>query len=103
MIPIDIRYWIRLHRRSQPMETDDKRNFKYDRFKNPDAQIITESIYPTYHEFENDDIRKKVNGELSDAMRAEEVTRLFNKIDQYNTQVMRKKSKGKPKIKKCKC
>lgn len=101
---MDVRYWVRLHRRSQPMETDSLRNIKYDRIKNPDAQIITESIYPTHHEFENDDVRKKVNGELSDAMRAEEVTRLFNKIDQYNTQVMRKKATIKPKIKKnCKC
>lgn len=67
--------------------------------KNPDSLMIVESIYPTYHEFESNSSRKIVNGELSDAMRSDEVIRMFNKSEQYNTQVMRKKNT----VKKCKC
>ena len=97
MNPIDVRYWVKLHKRSQPIETADKQNFKYEK---PDFPMITESIYPTHHVFETKSLRKIVDGELSDAMRSDEVTRMFNKSEQYNTQVMRKKGKI---IKKCKC
>ena len=100
MTPIDVRYWVKLHKRSQPIESDNPRNFKYDRMKNPESMMIVESIYPTHHEFESDSSKKRIDGELSDAMRSDEVIRMFNKSEQYNTQVMRKKGTIK---KKCKC
>ena len=100
MMPIDIRYWIKLHKRSQPIETDNLRNVKNDRIKNPESMVIIESIYPTYHEFKSESSTKIVNGELSDAMRSDQVTRMFNKSEQYDAQVMRKKNKI---TKKCKC
>lgn len=102
MNPIDIRYWVKLHKRSQPIETDNLRNVKNDRMRNPDAMVIIESIYPTYHEFESKSSKNIVDGELSDAMRSDHVARMFNKSEQYNTQVMRKKSKS-TKPKRCKC
>ena len=99
MIPLDVRYWVKLHHKSQPIETVNLRNMRNDIIRNPESKVVRETIYPTYHKFESDDIRinKKVDREMSDTERSNYITQLFNKSDQYLTQ--RKKSK----IKSCRC
>ena len=106
MEPIDKRYWIKLHSRSQPIETINLKNIKNDLERNPHAVIIFESIYPDYHEFKVGDTTKKVYGEMTDVLRNEYITKLFNKSEQYSNQVMRKKTTVKLQLhknKKCKC
>jgi hypothetical protein len=102
MDPI-IRYWVKLNNRSTPMETDNLKNVKRDIMKSPSSKILMESVYPNYHIFENDVAKERIDGDLTDAQRSDTAIRLFNKIDQRERQVMRKKDSSKPKAKKCKC
>jgi hypothetical protein len=97
-----IRYWVQLNKRSTPIETDNLRNVKNDIHRSSSAVVIIESIYPNSHEFKITDtsVKEKINGELSDAQRSDTVSRMFNKHNQYDSQVMRKKpSAAKPKSK----
>lgn len=101
MIEPIIRYWIKLHGHNAPIETDNLRNIRNDIKRSSSSLVIVESIYPTYHEFESSEIkREKIPGELSDAQRSNTVSRMFNKINQYEKQVIRKKpARAKPSIK----
>jgi hypothetical protein len=97
-----IRYWIRLNKHSIPIETDNPRNLKNELSKSPSAMMIVESIYPNAHEFRIADthIKERIDRELSDAKRSDTATRIFNKFNQYDSQVMRKKtSRAKSKSK----
>jgi hypothetical protein len=103
MINPTIRYWIKLYKDSEPIETEDKIYLKNSLKRSTSPLIIKESIYPNGHKFEFDEnVKEVIPGELSDAQRSNTVTRMFNRASQIDQQVLRKKSstKSKPKTRK---
>lgn len=96
-----IRYWIQLQKHSEPMETDNEYVVKNEMKRGPTSRYIMEYIYPNTHKFIfGGSVKEETTKSLTDAERSNTVVRLFNKIDQYHGQVMRKKhSSAKPKRK----
>lgn len=91
-----VRYWIQLHKYSQPMETDNEHVLKNEMKRGESPKYITEYIYPNAHKFVfGGSTKEETKKSLTDAERSNTVTRLFNKIEQYHGQVMRKKSTSK--------
>jgi len=99
MINPMIRYWIKLYKDSDPIETEDKFYLRNELKRSKSPLVIKETIYPNGHKFEFDaNLKEIIPTELSDAQRSSTVTRMFNKATQFERQILRKKvSPAKPK------